>query len=114
LESHSTDKRSFRRHSLKEAVRVQFKDPTETVGSLSCDISEGGVKISCNDFIPLGTEVELQVKLSDLQVVYCTGCVVWIQKVPHCDRYQAGLEFTDDSLIFDARSRIHFYFTEDE
>jgi len=105
-----TDKRQFKRVELKDEVSLRFNDSENNFGSLSSDIGLGGVKINCHEFLALGTEVVLEIKLNKLEVIHCTGRVVWVQKVPHSNRYQAGLEFSDDSLLFDARSHIHSSF----
>ncbi len=112
--SHYDEKRAYKRFTNKEPIRIEFKDCEFSAGCLSYDLSEGGVKFQHNDFIPLGQKVHLEVGLSNKEVVYCTGRVAWVQKMPHSHRYQIGVQFMDDSLIYDARSRIHAFFQEDE
>ena len=80
-----TNNRQFKRMRLSESVKIHFKDQPEPSGSLSCDISEGGVKINYHDFIPINTEVGLEVTMEDLSVIQCTGRVVWVQKMPHAE-----------------------------
>ena len=107
------DKRAFERFANREPVQIQFVDSEYTSGCLSHDISQGGVKFVHNDFIPLKQEVSMEVTLGNQEVVHCTGHVAWVQKMPHSHRYQVGIQFADDSLIFDARSRINSFFERD-
>lgn len=106
----SDNRRVFKRFSLKEPIHIRFADANMASGCLGFDVSEGGVKFMYNDFIPLNQRLNLEITLKNQEVVQCTGQVVWVQKMPHTHRYQAGVRFNDDSLIYDARSRIHSYF----
>ncbi len=92
-ENNVRERRQFSRIRLDEPVRYQLKDPTQFGGCLSCDIGAGGIRISVNDFIPLNTELALQVHLSSKRVVDRKGRVVWVEKFRFADRYQAGVEF---------------------
>ena len=47
------------------------------------------------EFIPLDTEILLQVQLPTGRTTEVQACVKWVQKYPHMDRYQAGLEFIE-------------------
>lgn len=87
------EKRRFARVTFKQPVQFQLKDPVQLGGSLSFDLSEGGVRIRLNDFIPLAAELPLQIQLTIEQAVDCVGRVVWVRKVPFSDSYHVGLEF---------------------
>ncbi len=66
-------------------------------GSLSGDISEGGLRLSVQQFIPLNTIVRLQIHVSDPErVLAAQGRVVWVREVPQGDRYDVGIEFVVD------------------
>lgn len=106
----TSNRRIFKRFDLKEPVQIRFKDAEFSSGCLGFDVSEGGVKFMHNDFIPLDQELNLEITLRNHQVVQCTGHVVWVQKMPHSHRYQAGVKFNDDSLLYEAKSRIHNLF----
>ena len=101
------DKRSFSRIKLSEPVRFEFKDPGHFGGCLSCDISEGGVRLRVNEFIALGTELSVNISLPSNRVVECVGKVVWVQKLPYVDQYQVGIEFENLDSFYEARTRIH-------
>ena len=99
------EKRLFRRVNHSESVHFQFKDPAHFGGSLSCDLSEGGVRIRLNEFVPLHTELALDVRLRGEHVVHCIGHVVWIEKARFGDSYYAGLAFSkSDSLLMSQQS----------
>jgi len=94
------EKRLFRRFGHSESVQLQFKESSQFYGSLSSDLSEGGVRIRLNEFMPLNTELSLEVRLANENLVSCAGRVVWVEKARFGDSYYAGLEFSkNDSII---------------
>ncbi|MBF0385654.1 MAG: PilZ domain-containing protein [Candidatus Omnitrophica bacterium] len=101
------DKRKFMRYRLHNPVRYELKDPGQFGGSLSCDIGEGGMKMFFNDFIPLNSELFMQVFLSPKKIVECKGRVVWIRKVAHSERFEAGLEFSVLDSVIDFRKHMN-------
>ena len=104
-----SERRVFPRIDLKEPVQFQVKSVEEGRGALSCDISEGGVRVKLNDFVPIGAELILQVRLNSGQVVECVGRVKWVSQIPFMDWYQAGVEFENTDAIKPIRNRIHQY-----
>jgi hypothetical protein len=78
--SNQRDKRNFERVHLAQPVRVQFKEPGQFSGTLSCDLSEGGIRLHMNEFIPIGTELILTIQLADDRIEECPCRVVWVQK----------------------------------
>ena len=90
------NRRKFNRTLLNESVRYQFKDPAQFGGSKACDISDGGIRININSFIPLNTELALEVQLPSKEVIKRVGKVVWVEKFRFSDRYQAGIEFEEN------------------
>ena len=107
LEEHNLgERRHFHRFHRAEPVRFQLKDPSQFGGCLSCDLSEGGIRLRLNDFIPLNTELSLQIQLADEPIVGCVCRVAWVEKSRFGDHYQAGLEFIEDGSILDAQRKI--------
>ena len=94
------DRRRARRIRLTESVQYQLTDSADFGGSRAVDISETGVQILLNDFIPLQSQLKLRVELTKGNVVDCMGRVVWVTKLPLGENYQAGLEFTNNQTIF--------------
>ena len=100
------ERRQFKRFRHSEAVQYRPKDSYDVLGSLSQDISQGGLRITIPGFIPLNTEVMLSIQLATEQVVECLGKVVWVEKLPYSERYQAGLRFEDNDTIVNSRRSI--------
>jgi len=92
-QDYAKERRKFYRVNLDKPVRYEFKDPHHFGGCLSCDIGDGGIRVSINDFIPLNTELNLKIHLPYNRVVDRKGRVVWVEKFRFADRYQAGIEF---------------------
>ncbi len=102
----SSERRNFNRIRLAQPVQCRLKDWEEQRGALSCDISEGGMRLNSTSFLPLHTEVLLKIQLSHEQVVECRSQVVWIQRIPFTERYQVGLEFIQDKNFIYTQKQI--------
>jgi Tfp pilus assembly protein PilZ len=107
------ERRIFERGSVKAPVRIQFKDPQDFRGSLSADISEGGLQIQIQEFIPLKTELTISMELADNSVVECVGKVVWVEQLPFSESYKIGLKFVDNQSLYTSRSRINQFLESD-
>ena len=103
------DKRASKRVRFIDSVLFKEKDNPHFGGSVGFDISEGGLRMSFNDYVPIGTELSLQIQLSNGNVVECVGRIVWVKKYPYSDHYQAGVQFESPENLFDSRSKIHQY-----
>ena len=88
-----SERRSSRRIKLRESVQYRLKEAGDSQGCLSNDISEKGIRINSNDFLPLNTELNLQVQMGLEGSLECQGRVVWMEKLPFAERYWVGLEF---------------------
>ena len=87
------ERRQFKRVRLSEAVRYQLIDPAQFGGCLSYDISQGGLKIYFNDFVPMGVNMTLQIRLGLEKVLEKTARIVWVKQLPFSDKYHIGLKF---------------------
>ena len=103
----SNELRVFHRFAHAEPVQFQFKDPNQFGGCLSRDLSEGGIRIRLNDFVPLETELMLKIRLADGNTVECSGRVVWIEKARFGEYYHAGLEFAGNESAKSLQKIIH-------
>ncbi len=108
------EKRNFQRVNRTQPVRFQLKDPSQFGGSLSCDLSEGGIRVHLNDFMPLNTELTLAIQLADESMVECPCRVAWVKKNRFSDRYQAGLEFVEADSMLDSQRKIHGFLSRQE
>ena len=101
------EKRGCERVRFSESVRFQLKEAQQFVGCTARDISESGICVTLNDFVPLNTQMVLQVQLALERMVDCIARVVWISKLPYSDRYQAGLEFEEAGSLMMTQRKIH-------
>ncbi len=102
-----TQRRSTKRVKLKEPVRFQFKNPELYGTCLSCDVSEGGIKMNLNQFIPIKEELDLLIRLKDEKAIDCRAKVVWIERLRYSERYRAGLEFVRTGDYFNSKKEIN-------
>lgn len=95
------EKRRFLRIAYSDAVRYQFKDSGRFGGCIARDISEEGIRLDMEDFVPVNTEMLLQMKLQTIpKVVDLKGRVVWLQQIPYSDRYHVGLQFSETNPLY--------------
>ena len=90
-------------------MKFRFKDPKKYGGCLAADISDGGMKVSLNNFVPVDTELSLEVQLASQRIVDCVANIVWIEKMPYMDRYQVGLKFKEERFELDSKKEIHLF-----
>jgi hypothetical protein len=88
------EKRQYSRYTFREPVRYALTQDLPENGSLGADISDGGVRIRVQQFIPLKTILNLKLHLKDpTRVVPVKGQVVWVREVPHSDVFDIGIRF---------------------
>ncbi len=103
----TAEKRRYRRIPLRQPVQFQSTNCGVEGGALSCDLGEGGARVDMYEFVPLNTELTLQIRLALERVIEYVGRVVWIRKFPFADRYQVGLEFSGDKTFLAAKRQLH-------
>ncbi len=87
------ERRRARRIEFREPIQYRPRGSEELHGSLGFDLSESGVRFQTEDFIPLHKNVAVRLELDPGQSVDINGEVVWVQLVPHSERYHIGLNF---------------------
>jgi len=88
------EKRQFTRFSFRQPVLINRGEWQAEEGSLSGDVSEGGIRLSVNDFIPVGAPMMLEITLPDAsEIIPVDGKVAWIRFLPYSERYQIGVQF---------------------
>ncbi|HLF18177.1 MAG TPA: PilZ domain-containing protein [Candidatus Omnitrophota bacterium] len=113
FESQMTDnRRVYPRMRFKDAVRFEQKDQAQFGGSVALDLSSSGLRMRFNDYVPVGTELVLQIHLNEEKIVECMGKVVWVTKYPYSDHYQAGLEFESPENLAESKAKIHRYYID--
>jgi len=66
--------------------------------SQTMDISQGGVGLLSPKFIPVKTNMIMEIALNPRQEpVLCVGKVCWVQKSNYSDNYRVGMNFVDIS-----------------
>ncbi len=104
------DLRRFPRQQFREAVQFQMKEPQQLGWCLGCDISEGGLRIHFENFVPLNTEMIVWVKLPSGRILGLSGRVVWANQIPHSDYYHLGLKFTENQPSEATKQEFQRYF----
>jgi hypothetical protein len=100
------DRRANPRAQISEAVRFERIEQHEFGGSVGFDISESGLRMRSSDYVPIGTELTLQITLPDKHIIECKGSIRWVKKEAFNDSYQVGIHFTEFENALDSRSRI--------
>ena len=103
------ERRQYNRWSHAWPVRLQWKDPSQFGDCLSCDLNTDGIRVRLNNFVPLDTELTLQIQLADERVVDCLVRVAWVEKDRFGEHYQAGLEFKEGGSTLDSQKKIHAF-----
>lgn len=75
--------------------------------TITQDISEGGLRMLLDEFIPKFSKVNLRVNLHPDNLIELNGEVKWVQQIAYSSGYQAGIEFKD--IPTDARRSISEY-----
>lgn len=69
---------------------------SSSIGSLSRDISEGGVRFKTNEFISLACRLVLEISLPTIpKPVKAISKVAWIRKASSGDIYEIGNQFLE-------------------
>ena len=93
------ERRRFQRIDSNLPVRYKnIKTATVPVGSLTNDISEGGIRFKTNEFISLACRLVVEVTLPTAQrPIKAISKVAWIRKLSSGDQYELGNHFLEIS-----------------
>ncbi|MDP3730865.1 MAG: PilZ domain-containing protein [Candidatus Omnitrophota bacterium] len=109
-----TERRRFQR--IDSALPLRYKNlktATVPMGSITKDISEGGISFKTNEFISLACRLVVEVTLPTAQrPVKAISKVAWIRKLSSGEQYELGNQFLeiskeDRSIITDYVSRLN-------
>jgi len=94
------DKRKYPRFHM--SIPVEYKmlksSPENRKGSVVSDISAGGVKFICDEFLALTARMVLDIALPiPDRPISAVSKVAWIRKLPNGDRYEIGNQFLEMS-----------------
>lgn len=94
----SNDRRRYVR--VESAVPLQYKKLKQlsegTIGAITQNVSEGGVRFIANEFLPLASRLVVEVFLpAQPRPIKAISKVAWIRKAPANDQYIIGNQFLD-------------------
>jgi c-di-GMP-binding flagellar brake protein YcgR len=108
------EKRRFQRIDSNLPLRYKnIKTSTVPMGSLTRDISEGGIRFKTNEFISLACRLVIEVSLPTMQrPIKAISKVAWIRKLSSGEQYELGNQFLeiskeDKGLITDYVNRLN-------
>lgn len=90
------EKRKFPRLSLRVPISYQVRGAPESRGTISENISAGGLCVCSNEFLTPQALLMLEINLLS-HVIRPIGRVAWTSSVAHSDRCNAGIEFIEMS-----------------
>lgn len=103
------DKRQHPRFPFKQAVKFQIGEYNCLDGSLSKDLSRGGVCLTVSQFVPVNGSVILYLQRNNQsKMTIIKGKVAWVKMLPDSEQYQIGVEFQglDESVQKEVNSII--------
>ena len=98
LNNFTERRRSQRMDSNLPLKYRNLKMATVPLGSLTKDISEGGIRFKTNEFISLACRLVLEINLPTTQrPIKAISKVAWIKKMSSGDQYELGNQFLEIS-----------------
>jgi len=93
------EKRKSKRYKRENEITITIACDMENypakkiLYNLSKDISDTGIQIQVNHFLPVNSHVHIKIKCDDPpQLIEALGKVKWIRSTFADERYEAGLE----------------------
>jgi len=94
----SNERRKYQRIESKMPIQYRkLKEPAEgTIGALSVNVSEGGIRFLANEFLPLASRLVVELFIpSQPRPVKAISKVAWIRKMPAGEQYEIGNQFLE-------------------
>lgn len=88
------ENRRFPRIKLRVPLQYRLRGTSEFDSVSSEDISLGGLRFTNNRFIAPSSSLSLEINILS-RVLNPTGRIVWSSPLPHSDRYNLGVEFSE-------------------
>lgn len=101
MENLNTSVQEKRRYKRVESnLPLQYKNLRKSfdlpVGSLTKNLSEGGVSFKSNEFISLACRLVVEISIPSVpKPIKAISKVAWIRKLPAGDQYELGNQFLD-------------------
>ena len=96
--SYQIEKRRFPRHPISSPVRYNQIKSKSFSGSITIDISEGGICFLAGLFLPRGSMVQFTIPVSD-QVFTVEGKTTYAAFVDNISFYRTGIEFQNPAAF---------------
>ena len=110
----AVERRRFQRIDSNLPLRYKnLKTATVPMGSVTKDISEGGMRFKTNEFISLACRLVVEITLPMApKPIKAISKVAWIRKLSSGEQYELGNQFLeiskeDKALITDYMSRLN-------
>ncbi|MFH1847792.1 MAG: PilZ domain-containing protein [Candidatus Omnitrophota bacterium] len=114
-----SDRFSERRKSPRASISIPVgykklrEAPKAAKGSLTKDVSTGGIRFVTDEFLSLTARLVLTIELPIPSRSVSAVCrVAWIKKLPLADRYEIGNQFLEMSR--DDKERLEEYLSSSE
>ena len=96
--NNTDERRRYKR--ISSAIPLQYKKLKElsegTIGAITRDVGEGGVRFIANEFLPLASRLVVEIFLpAQPRPIKAISKVAWIRKVPAGDQYEVGNQFLE-------------------
>jgi len=96
------NKRGYSRFPFSRSVEYTHTDVTVN-GSVAGNISLSGISLKVQEFIPVGTFLELQIRLGpSTKTIWVKGQIVRVREFLSDDCYEIGLKFVEDEACIKA------------
>lgn len=99
METYQAEKRRFPRHLISSPIRYNQIQSKSFSGSITVDISEGGVCFLSGLFMPRGSMVNFTLPVAD-QVFHVEGKTTYSAFVDNIGFYRTGVEFQNTGAHF--------------
>lgn len=94
----SDNRRRYKR--VNSTIPLQYKKLRQlsegTIGAITQDVGEGGIRFVANEFLPLASRLVVEVFLpAQPRPIKAISKVAWIRKIPSADQYEVGNQFLE-------------------
>ena len=96
MQRDSVDRRRFIRVEFPFTIHI-YQSKQLAISAYTEDISEGGVKVTIKESLPVGAAVELEVYVHEKPIV-CKGKIIWLQQ--RASNYFEDEKFFDTGIEF--------------
>jgi c-di-GMP-binding flagellar brake protein YcgR len=90
------EKRKFIRILESAEISYRLISKLKLKGTLSKDISKGGLRFTVREFVPKDSTLKIKINLKKIPLSFeTTGKVKWIRRMPAGERFEIGVEFVE-------------------